>query len=270
MLELESPTWATFSHAYGDASDIPKLLIKLRTASENEWSDVNDELMSAILHQGDTYTATYAAAPHLVKLASDYGPCWQSDDLLQAIGYASRGGPGPVVPESLDEDWQDAQSDARDLILERLIDQQASESYTGSLIGALLYLSGEWTAGKLVTDWCWGTSLAATCRNCQSTTSVFWHDNGPNTSTVTPRRFWRQPQFKIVPISVSPTGQDGFIPDPDLEFDDDHLFEQILGLAAASGHSSIKRQFQILFGTVKCTSCGHVVEIASAVDTNAS
>ena len=269
MLELDSPTWATLSHAYGDASNVPGLLFQLQTATGNDWSDINDELMSAIIHQGDVYTATYAAASHLMQLASDYGPCWQSDDLLQSIGYASRGGPGPSVPESLEEDWEDAQSDARDLILERLINGEVSEKYAGSLIGALLYLSGEWAAGELVTDWCWGTSIKAACPQCSAITKVFWHNDQPKTTRETPRSFWQRSQFKIVPVPIGATSSLGLEPDLDLEFETDQLHEQILGLAVSSGHAKTKRQFQTLFGTVQCNSCGQPTAITPAISPSA-
>src|SRR5689334_22771197 len=103
MLKLDSRKWATLSHAYGSASDIPQLIAQLRAASPEAWDAINQELMAAILHQGDVYTATYAAVPHLLAYAEELGPCKQSDDVLYSIAYASRGGPGPEVPRFLEE-----------------------------------------------------------------------------------------------------------------------------------------------------------------------
>jgi hypothetical protein len=63
--------WSTLSHAYGVADDIPTLLASLRWAPAPH--DARDEpwfsLWSALCHQGDVYTASYAAVPELVTIA---------------------------------------------------------------------------------------------------------------------------------------------------------------------------------------------------------
>jgi hypothetical protein len=68
MLALDDPRWNELSHAYGKASDIPDLLrqlYKLPDASGNEepWFSV----WSALAHQGDVYSASFAAVPHVVE-----------------------------------------------------------------------------------------------------------------------------------------------------------------------------------------------------------
>jgi len=166
MLELDSPNWAKYTAAYGDASNVPLLFANLRAASPDKWDDAKSEFSNAIMHQGDVDTATYAIAPHLLEYAADLGPGKQSDELLFTIAYASRGGPGPDVPEALEEAWEDAQDEARDLILERLLRSETSEEWTGCLIAGLLYLSGEWSVGSVVNDWCWGFSMVARCPTC--------------------------------------------------------------------------------------------------------
>lgn len=247
MLELDSPDWAVYRHAYGDASDVPILFAKLRAASPDEWDGANAELTNAIMHQGDVYTATYAIAPHLLRYAIELGPGRQSDDLLFTIAYASRGGPGPDVPEALEEAWEDAQDEARDLILERLLQAETSEEYTGCLIAGLLYLSGEWSTGVLVNDWCWGYSMVARCSTCKTATEVFWHNRLPTRAT-------RENSFEE--IAVKPASDDAITLDEDFEFDDDELVQQIISLAVASGHSIVEGQIRTLFGTISCEKCG--------------
>jgi hypothetical protein len=68
MLSLDSSRWSELKHAYGEASDIPALLKQLDTlpAAEGErepWFS----LWSALAHQGDVYSASFAAVPHVVK-----------------------------------------------------------------------------------------------------------------------------------------------------------------------------------------------------------
>ncbi|HEX3912895.1 MAG TPA: hypothetical protein VHW71_05265 [Steroidobacteraceae bacterium] len=67
MLPLDSPQWAELSHAYGAAGDIPQLLKQLTnfrraTVDKEPWFS----LWSALAHQGDVYSASFAAVPHVV------------------------------------------------------------------------------------------------------------------------------------------------------------------------------------------------------------
>ncbi len=72
MLSLQSPRWNELQHAYGRAGDIPALLLQLRECPES--SGRNEPwftLWSALAHQGDVYSASFAAVPHVIaSLAS--------------------------------------------------------------------------------------------------------------------------------------------------------------------------------------------------------
>jgi hypothetical protein len=65
--------WSTLRHAYGPASDIPRLLTEARTApppghyGDEPWFS----LWSALYHQDDIYSASYAAVPELLRLAQE-------------------------------------------------------------------------------------------------------------------------------------------------------------------------------------------------------
>ena len=67
MLSLENPKWNELSHAYGNASDIPALLRQLAdfpagTSHDEPWFT----LWSSLCHQGDVYSASFAAIPHVI------------------------------------------------------------------------------------------------------------------------------------------------------------------------------------------------------------
>ncbi len=72
MLDLRDSRWKKLSDAYGSAGHIPELLAQLRTArlglnySAEPWSS----RWSSLCHQGDVYTASYAAMPHIIKIGS--------------------------------------------------------------------------------------------------------------------------------------------------------------------------------------------------------
>jgi hypothetical protein len=117
MLGLDDPRWATLSHAYGRAGGIPALLRNARQdfrpghLQESTWFD----LWSALCHQGDAYTASYAAVPHLVALASDHLDRQRYDPLFltACIELARLEGRGPQVPSELAASYQDAVEEAR-------------------------------------------------------------------------------------------------------------------------------------------------------------
>ena len=71
MLSLDSGRWSELVHAYGPAADIPALLEKLvampRSQGEDEpWFS----LWSSLAHQGDVYSASFAAVPHVIEALS--------------------------------------------------------------------------------------------------------------------------------------------------------------------------------------------------------
>lgn len=257
MLDLDSQDWGKYRHAYGEASDIPSMFAKLRAASRDNWETVYEEFFNTIAHQGDVYTATYAIAPHLLDYAIELGPCKQSDDLLFSIAYASRGDRGPEVPEDLEEAWEDTQEGAREVILERLLDSQTSEDYTGCLISGLLYLSGEWSSGATVNDWCWGYSMVACCSTCETEKEVFWHKGAPTQLT-------SANNFEVV--SISPSSYEAMTLAEDFEFEEDTLPQQIISLAAISGHASVEKQMRLLYGTLRCGKCGSDLPLLPRVD----
>lgn len=240
MPPLDSPDWARLRHAYGVATDLPPMLNKLWT---DDWELVWDELVNEILHQGDVYQAAYAAASHLVACAEDIGPGEQSDAMLYQVGRIARG--GPEVPDWIEEDWEDAQEEARQLILDRLIAGQVSETYAVLLLSALLNLSGQWSLGETLDRWRLQDGITFLCPQCETTGEVSWHDGGPN-------------------VDLSPSELTPIVPDEGLEFEDEQLVEQILGLAELSGHASTERQVRMLFGTVKCCGCGMSVPMVAS------
>lgn len=69
MLSLESPKWSELVHAYGAASDIPDLLRQLETLPPTDGeTEPWFSIWSSLAHQGDVYSASFAAVPHVVRI----------------------------------------------------------------------------------------------------------------------------------------------------------------------------------------------------------
>ena len=113
MLPLDDPRWSDLSHAYGSASDIPQLLGQLAKATtpRQDWQDEPwFSLWSSLCHQGDVYSASYAAVPHIVDIA-----CHAPDpidfsffNLPASVEVARNSGRGPDVPPDLIGPYQHA------------------------------------------------------------------------------------------------------------------------------------------------------------------
>lgn len=69
MLEgLDSVDWASLRHAYGEATNVPRLLRSLLSTDPRVRQEALDELFSNICHQGTVYPASAAAVPFLYEL----------------------------------------------------------------------------------------------------------------------------------------------------------------------------------------------------------
>lgn len=113
MLLLDDPHWSSLADAYGDASGIPALLRALAADSGPKLGYEAEpwfSLWSGLCHQDDVYTASYAAVPHIVRIAFEaQGPIDFSFFLLPAaIEIARHKGRGPIIPAELAEAYHSA------------------------------------------------------------------------------------------------------------------------------------------------------------------
>ena len=150
---LSDPQWAQLRHAYGAAADVPALLTRaateLRSGShpESAWF----ELWSALCHQGDAYSASLAAVPHLVALAPAAlaRQSWEPLLLAASIEQARLEGRAPAVPE----DWAPAYTAAiqkgRELA-ERALPQAWNDDARTALSGSLAVFRGNLASAQAI------------------------------------------------------------------------------------------------------------------------
>ncbi|TQJ85389.1 HEAT repeat domain-containing protein [Streptomyces sp. SLBN-31] len=70
---LDAHPWASVSHAYGTAEDLPDLLRALAEGG-GDAEEAMSELYSCILHQGTVYSASVDAVPYLARIAAAARP----------------------------------------------------------------------------------------------------------------------------------------------------------------------------------------------------
>src|SRR5580698_383508 len=107
MLDLDSPGWASLEHAYGSASDIPDLLRQLATLPSSEGNaEPWFSIWSALAHQGDVYTASFAAVPHVIRILASYPSAASSHYFgFPAWVEICRQRKALAVPEDLSNDY---------------------------------------------------------------------------------------------------------------------------------------------------------------------
>jgi hypothetical protein len=155
MIALDSPRWDELTHAYGGASDIPALLRDLKSAPPpaNYRSEPWFSLWSALCHQHDVYTASYAAIPHVVAIASDKqrGERLEHVNLIASVEAFRHKRSAPPIPADLEDGYLTSIERAAALILECL-ESDWSESEYKVLLGALAVVRGQYKLGSAIVE----------------------------------------------------------------------------------------------------------------------
>ncbi|UQN06541.1 hypothetical protein [Deinococcus sp. QL22] len=158
VLPLDDPRWASLQHAYGSAADVPDLLKALNgvPAPLDGASEPWFSLWSALCHQGDVNTASYASLPHLVADAVRVPAPGRVGHLhlaatIVALGQAER---SPAVPKDLQEGFDAAVQRLGELALDGLGAAAAlSEEELSVLLGTLAVARGQSSLGNLLLQW---------------------------------------------------------------------------------------------------------------------
>ena len=112
MIKLDSDRWQELAHAYGSAADTPELIKKAaQLPAVIDWqTEPYYSLWSSLCHQGDCYTASYAAVPHIVSICrSDMSQANRSLlQLVVCIELARLSEQGPAVPSDIQEAYHEA------------------------------------------------------------------------------------------------------------------------------------------------------------------
>ena len=116
MLSLDNPRWQSLTGGYRCPYDAS---VALRQLEHGE--DVWDELWTELHHQGDVGPASYAAVPHLVRIAvQQRGGDWNTYAIVSTIEIARLHPPNPELPDWLEQSYVQAIQDLAKLALVEL------------------------------------------------------------------------------------------------------------------------------------------------------
>lgn len=153
MLSLSDKDWFTLTHAYGVASDIPALLHQLGAfpPEDNYRSEPWFSFWSALCHQGDVYSASFAAVPHIVEvMALDPARATISFFLLPAEIELARIDRGVSVPEQLAVAYQAALTRIPPLAA-RVAERSWTPEFGCAVLAAVAIAKGQVATARLLT-----------------------------------------------------------------------------------------------------------------------
>ena len=87
---IDQIDWASLEHAYGPATDVPKLLRAVASGDAHDSDSALYDLNGNICHQGSIYSATAKAIPFLVEIVEARATP-HLDQLIWRLGAISDG-----------------------------------------------------------------------------------------------------------------------------------------------------------------------------------
>ena len=169
MLDLDSDRWRELRHAYGSAADIPALLRQLPEAPVQS-SDTEQEpwftLWSALCHQSDVYSASFAAVPHIIAAAQLRPPGKRAEYLFLAgtIESMRHKASSPSLAAEYESDYRQALQAAVPLTLEGL-QAESDRSWFQGLLAALAAFRRFPELGAAISD----LERELDCPSCEAT-----------------------------------------------------------------------------------------------------
>jgi hypothetical protein len=153
MLSLDSPVWSTLQHAYGKASDVPDLLRQLEPFPKSDGSaEPWFSIWSALAHQGDVYTASFAAVPHVVRiLASDPNAASDYYFWFPAWVEICRQRHATAVPDDLADDYFAALARLGSLVC-AVVDKVWDRDFMVCALAALAVSKGHALIGEAIQE----------------------------------------------------------------------------------------------------------------------
>lgn len=155
MLPFSSARWRQLHQASGTAKDIPGLLAHapVERRPSHRPDTIWFELWSALYRQGVAYSASYAAVPHLIRIAKLPAFRFRYDPLLliASIELARLEHRGPAIPEDLAADYLRAVAEAKDLAQAALAHAWDEDSWI-AFAGSAAALRGDVARARAIFD----------------------------------------------------------------------------------------------------------------------
>jgi len=140
LKDLDAVPWQTLRHAFGDASNVPRLIRALASADHDERQTALKELFACLLHQGSVHEATALAVPFVFELLAS--PSTPERNWLAFLLASIADGKGYLkIHTSLDEQrWRKLLAERGTTLQAELEREDASVRSVRSEVGRAVHL----------------------------------------------------------------------------------------------------------------------------------
>ncbi len=238
MLPLDAHSWANLADAYGNAGEVPSLLLALARRA-----DVWSELYASLCPQGAPYEAAFAAVPHVVSIAS----LRAADERVEHLTFVGMVAAGDVeVPSKLAEAYVRARTNALELVVEALR-ADVTDDEAAALVWTALALRGIHRAAQALMTFVDGTTIQTRCPGDSCGVELYLDHRGDGWTPLF------LPGDEFGPSSpVEPPDH----PEADTEWTDRTAPAQMAAIAEHHGYPTLATKLRSLMGTVQCPKCG--------------
>lgn len=277
MLALDDERWNLLNHAYGKANDIPEMILELKRLSKIDLEE-NDLLYGYLCHQNTTYSATYAAIPHIAEIAfqenqsienqteivifcgsvhalRDYDKCFhiKSDDesLVKELILQ--------IEESYLTAIEKIKPLAEKLLAEKLLENSNLEnSYQFYVFYMFLAFEGFEDLSKvfILSNY---KEFNFKCPNCKSYLCICQQDTKMVAYKEDYARMSSAKHFDLIPAKVDLQNLKGDLPSKQ------QVAEWVLFYAEKYDVKPVKYQIPYLFGKMICPNCDKKISIIDAL-----
>lgn len=224
MLALTSTLWRSLETAYGSAAELPERLAALTALDDDELSDL---LWGHLCHQGDVYSATFAAAPYVWEAHKDCSELREAMMVIFCAMVASDSFEIDRLPAEVAQSYRAWRTRAAAEAAQRLATPcEDAAMVTG--LAALVATDGPWP--YLLAELATG-SVGLPCA-CDASVDLLVEDG----------------------VLALADDQADLEPASDDELDDQA--RALIGLAASAGHPEVGDHVRTLAGRGSCPACG--------------
>lgn len=246
MLPLDSDRWSQLEHCCGSAKAVPKLLSQL----ESDDPCALSELWDMLCHQYSVYSATFAAIPHVVRIAPELSTELR-DQCLMFVGSVAIWAE-PYDLAGIDSDVLDAYHQAlktaAQLSVEVAKDSEHDYITFIYVLRAVAALRGCVGPGKRLSGLI-DEEFIALCPNCDRELYVWPSEDGMTAAAEDPVTHPATLRTPVVP-------RVGDLPKWDEEsFNCNNSFVWLCHLAQRAGHTKVVTQLRSLYGRAECPAC---------------
>ena len=149
MITYDDPKWKELKGGYKTLYNPTSMLTKLE--EDETCKEAWEELWNELHHQGDLGDASYAAVPHLVRIASNKPEIdWNYYSLVSLIEIERHKNTNPEISSWLKQSYQEAWNTIPTMITSRIVDEK-NELTIRAMLGALAISKGLMQYGTLIT-----------------------------------------------------------------------------------------------------------------------